>query len=210
MRRRKAGAGSMATTNCPSSFKVSGSPTGSKSPATPRPRNPKSPPPDPSGHHQDSAIALAIAGELPFRAGTAIEIVEDHPRQSAFGKTPVIVDIHGLHHLYSRPPSCSTSATFKAALRRNSISIGTRWRHPQPIAVGVMGSEDSDRRPIERVAALGKQRQEPVAQEACSGQRHKELRISTSLLVLLDFRGRIHEVPFADNGSSRRAARESR
>src|SRR5260370_4762263 len=59
MRRRKAGAGSMATTNCPSSFKVSGSPTGSKSPATPRPRNPKSPPPDPSGHHQDSAIAQA-------------------------------------------------------------------------------------------------------------------------------------------------------
>src|SRR4051795_2940312 len=58
MRRRKAGAGSMATTSCPSSFKVSGSPTGSKSPPTPRPRNPKPPPPDPSGHHQDSAIAL--------------------------------------------------------------------------------------------------------------------------------------------------------
>src|ERR1700719_1287054 len=57
MRRRKAGAGSMATTSCPSSFKVSGSPTGSKSPPTPRPRNPKPPPPDPSGHHQDSAIA---------------------------------------------------------------------------------------------------------------------------------------------------------
>src|SRR5438067_7459824 len=47
----------MATTSCPSSFKVSGSPTGSKSPPTPRPRNPKPPPPDPSGHHQDSAIA---------------------------------------------------------------------------------------------------------------------------------------------------------
>ena len=47
MRRRKAGAGSMATTSCPSSFKVSGSPTGSKSPPTPRPRNPKPPPPDP-------------------------------------------------------------------------------------------------------------------------------------------------------------------
>src|SRR2546430_9191835 len=58
MRRRKAGAGSMATISCPSSFKVSGSPTGSKSPPTPRPRNPKPPPPDPSGHHQDSAIAL--------------------------------------------------------------------------------------------------------------------------------------------------------
>src|SRR5580700_94287 len=46
--RRKAGAGSMGTTSCPSSFKVSGSPTGSKSPPTPRPRNPKPPPPDPS------------------------------------------------------------------------------------------------------------------------------------------------------------------
>src|SRR5438477_12592520 len=57
MRRRKAGAGSMATTSCPSSFKVSGSPTGSKSSPTPRPRNPKPPPPDASGHHQDSAIA---------------------------------------------------------------------------------------------------------------------------------------------------------
>ena len=41
MRRRKAGAGSMATTSCPSSFKVSGSPTGSKSPPTQRPRKPK-------------------------------------------------------------------------------------------------------------------------------------------------------------------------
>src|SRR6266513_1190848 len=61
MRRRKAGAGSMATTSCPSSFKVSGSPTGSKSPPTPRPRNPKPPPPDPSGHHQDSAIAHRLA-----------------------------------------------------------------------------------------------------------------------------------------------------
>jgi len=37
---QKAGAGSMATTSCPSSFKVSGSPTGSKSPPTPRPRIP--------------------------------------------------------------------------------------------------------------------------------------------------------------------------
>src|SRR4051812_21737529 len=46
----------MATTSCPSSFKVSGSPTGSKSLPTRRPRNPK-PPPDPSGHHQNSAIA---------------------------------------------------------------------------------------------------------------------------------------------------------
>jgi len=35
---RKAGAGSMGTTSCPSSFKVSGSPTGSKSPPTRRPR----------------------------------------------------------------------------------------------------------------------------------------------------------------------------
>jgi len=41
MRRRKAGAGSMATTSCPSSFRVSGSPTGSKLPPTRRPRNPK-------------------------------------------------------------------------------------------------------------------------------------------------------------------------
>src|SRR5204863_704425 len=61
MRRRKAGAGSMVTTSCPSSFKVSGSPTGSKSPPTPRPRNPKPPPPDPSGRHQDSAIAPGYA-----------------------------------------------------------------------------------------------------------------------------------------------------
>src|SRR3954465_1555458 len=57
-RRRKAGAGSMATTSCPSSFKVSGSPMGSKSPPTRRPRSPKPPPPEPSGHHQHSAIAL--------------------------------------------------------------------------------------------------------------------------------------------------------
>src|ERR1700758_2046327 len=71
--RRKAGAGSMATTSCPSSFKVSGSPTGSKSPPTPRPRNPKPPPPDPSGHHQDSAIAPAP------------------PRHSSLLKTPVSI-----------------------------------------------------------------------------------------------------------------------
>src|SRR3954466_6717143 len=58
MRRRKAGAGSMATTSCPSSFKVSGSPMGSKSPLTRRPRYPKPPPPEPLGHHQNSAIAL--------------------------------------------------------------------------------------------------------------------------------------------------------
>src|SRR3954463_4178448 len=57
MRRRKTGAGSMATTSCPSSFKAPGSPTGSKSPPTQRPRNPKPPPPEPSGHHQHSAIA---------------------------------------------------------------------------------------------------------------------------------------------------------
>src|SRR4051794_39400728 len=57
MPRRKAGVGSMATISCPSSFKVSGSPTESKSPPTRRPRKPKPPPPDPSGHHQDSAIA---------------------------------------------------------------------------------------------------------------------------------------------------------
>jgi hypothetical protein len=37
---------------------VSGSPTGSKSPPTRRPLNPKPPPPDPSGRHQNSAIAL--------------------------------------------------------------------------------------------------------------------------------------------------------
>src|SRR5438045_6496279 len=60
MRRRKAGAGSMVTTSCPSSFKASGSPTGSKLPRTRRPRNPKPPPPEPSGHHQNSAIALCL------------------------------------------------------------------------------------------------------------------------------------------------------
>jgi hypothetical protein len=64
MRRRKAGAGSMAITSCPSSFKVSGSPMGSKSPPTQRPRNFKPPPPDPSGHHQDSAIAPRRLGQL--------------------------------------------------------------------------------------------------------------------------------------------------
>src|SRR4051795_5610954 len=68
MRRRKAGAGSMATTSCPSSFKVSGSPTGSKSPPTQRRRNPKPPPPDPSGHHQDSAIALAAVADTDLLA----------------------------------------------------------------------------------------------------------------------------------------------
>jgi len=61
MRLRKAGAGSMATTSCPSSFKVSGSPTGSRSPPTRRPLKPKPPPPEPSGHHQDSAIAPSAA-----------------------------------------------------------------------------------------------------------------------------------------------------
>src|SRR5215217_1860396 len=54
---RKAGAGSMATTSCPSSFKVSDSPTGSRSPPTRRPPNPKPPSPEPSGHLQNSAIA---------------------------------------------------------------------------------------------------------------------------------------------------------
>ena len=44
------------------SFKVSDSPTGSKSPPTRRPRNPKTPPPDPSGRHQNSAIAPVRAG----------------------------------------------------------------------------------------------------------------------------------------------------
>jgi hypothetical protein len=48
----------------PSSFKVSDSPTGSKSPPIRRPRNPKPPPPDPSGHHQISAIA-PIASAMP-------------------------------------------------------------------------------------------------------------------------------------------------
>jgi hypothetical protein len=42
---------------------VSGSPTGSKSPPTRRPLNPKPPPPDPSGRHQDSAIALLASAE---------------------------------------------------------------------------------------------------------------------------------------------------
>src|SRR4051794_21266198 len=54
---RKVGVGSMATTSCPSSFKVSGSQTGSKSPPARRPRKLKPPPPDPSGHYQNSAIA---------------------------------------------------------------------------------------------------------------------------------------------------------
>src|SRR4051812_35534787 len=54
---RKVGVGSMATTSCPSSFKVSGLQTGSKSPPTRRSRRPKPPPPDPSGHHQHSAIS---------------------------------------------------------------------------------------------------------------------------------------------------------
>src|SRR4051794_4895397 len=62
MRRRKAGAGSMATTSCPSSFKASRSPTGSKLPQTRRPRIPKPPPPEPSGHHQNSAIAPVVFG----------------------------------------------------------------------------------------------------------------------------------------------------
>ena len=57
MRRRKAGVGSMATTSCPSSFKVSGSPTGSKLLPIQRPLNPKPLPPEPPGHHQNSAIA---------------------------------------------------------------------------------------------------------------------------------------------------------
>ena len=67
MPRKKAGAGSMATTSCPSSFEVSDSPTGLKSPPTPRPRNPKPPPPDPSGHHQDSAIALQFVWSVEKR-----------------------------------------------------------------------------------------------------------------------------------------------
>src|SRR5438477_10224590 len=82
MRRRKAGAGSMATTSCPSSFKVSGSPTGSKSPPTPRP---KPPPPDPSGHHQDSAIALVgvgVAGRTDVRPDAAGRAVAaDHVKE---------------------------------------------------------------------------------------------------------------------------------
>src|SRR5438105_11840806 len=59
MRRRKAGAGSMATTSCPSSFKVSGSLTGSKLPPTRRLLNPEPLPPETSGHHQNSVIARA-------------------------------------------------------------------------------------------------------------------------------------------------------
>jgi hypothetical protein len=56
MRRRKAGAGSIATTSRPGSFKVSGSRTGSKPPPTRHPQKPKPSPPEPSGHHQNSAI----------------------------------------------------------------------------------------------------------------------------------------------------------
>ena len=44
---RKAGAGSMASTSCPSSSKVSGLPTASKSPPTRLPLSPKPPPPEP-------------------------------------------------------------------------------------------------------------------------------------------------------------------
>src|SRR4051794_29259431 len=69
---RKVGAGSTATTSCPSSFKVSGSPTGSKSPSTLRPRKPKPPPPDPSGHHQNSTIALGRAGQSGGDDGAAL------------------------------------------------------------------------------------------------------------------------------------------
>ena len=47
MLRRKAGADSMATTSCPSSFKVSGSPTGSRSSPHRRPVSPKPSPPEP-------------------------------------------------------------------------------------------------------------------------------------------------------------------
>src|SRR6478672_1194042 len=66
MRRRKAGAGSMATISCPSSFKGSDSPTGSKSPPIRRPRNPKPLPPEPSGRHQNSDIAPAnLLNKLP-------------------------------------------------------------------------------------------------------------------------------------------------
>src|SRR4051794_30495054 len=53
----------MATTSCPSSFKVSGSQTGSKFRPTRRPRKPKPPPPNPSGHHQNSAIAREVGDE---------------------------------------------------------------------------------------------------------------------------------------------------
>ena len=53
----------MATTSCPSSFKVSGSPTGSNSPPPRRPRKLK-PPPNPSGHHQNSAIAQSLFNEV--------------------------------------------------------------------------------------------------------------------------------------------------
>src|SRR3954463_13556658 len=60
---RKAGAGLMATTSCPSSFKVSDSPTGSRSPPTQRPPNPKPPSPEPSGHLQNSAIAPVLAAQ---------------------------------------------------------------------------------------------------------------------------------------------------
>lgn len=61
---RKDGAGSMATTSCPSSFRVSGLPTGSKSPPTRRHLSPRPPPPEPSGHHQDSAIAPGLTGRF--------------------------------------------------------------------------------------------------------------------------------------------------
>jgi hypothetical protein len=54
---RKVGAGSIATTSRSRSFKVSGSQTGSKPPPTQHPQKLKPPPPDPSGHHQNSAIA---------------------------------------------------------------------------------------------------------------------------------------------------------
>src|SRR6266498_1395154 len=64
MRRRKPGVGSMATTSCPSSFKVSGSPTGLKLPPTRRPLNPEPLPPEPSGHHQNSAIAPLVPASL--------------------------------------------------------------------------------------------------------------------------------------------------
>src|ERR1700681_2605188 len=85
----------MGTTSCPSSFKVSGSPTGSKSPPTRRPRNPKPPPPEPSAHHQNSAIALGEAEQFLF----ALRRRSDDDQDALLGvlKTGLQVNTIGPH-----------------------------------------------------------------------------------------------------------------
>jgi hypothetical protein len=106
MRRRKAGAGAMATTSCPSSFKVSGSSTASKSPPTRRPRNPKPPPPDPSGHHQNSATAPAVVpapANLFFKNLTHITSGQSIATKSKSAELGALGCRHRRPRLVSRP-----------------------------------------------------------------------------------------------------------